>query len=287
MKLRPLWQACGLAMVLNFWQTPTAYAGQAEVAAPPAPILSPTYADLVDLADSTTMVLLVQARKTAVVEPGRAPGVRRGWVRLYVEAQLVGVLRGGLPTSDSLRYLADVSLDSKGKPPSLKKDTFVIFARSGGQPGELQLVAPDAQLAADPPRVAQLRKILGQLATPDAPGRITNVYEALYEQGTLAGEGETQIFLTTASGAPASITVTHRPAQPTRWSASFSEVVNADGTPPPPETLAWYRLACFLPARLPAAANVSDNPEDKAQAEADYSFVRQDMGACTRTRAGA
>jgi hypothetical protein len=116
--------------------------------------------------------------------------------------------------------------------------------------------------------------------------RLTGVTQALYEPGNLVGEGETQLFLSTGTGQPATITVQHRPNRPTNWSVSFSEVVNAQGRPPAPETLAWFRLACGLPRALPVGVNVSDNNEDRIQAALDYANVLRDLGPCERRRAG-
>ena len=113
---------------------------------------------------------------------------------------------------------------------------------------------------------------------------MTGVREAMYVPGTLSGEGETQIFLTTQGATPASITVIHKPGAPVRWSASFSEVMDSSGSPPPGETLAWYRLACFLPETLPDDANVSEATADKEQAAADYRMVRAALGDCGRIR---
>jgi hypothetical protein len=126
--------------------------------------------------------------------------------------------------------------------------------------------------------------VLSELLAPDAPRRVAKVQEAIYVPGNLAGEGETQMFLATSDGEPASITVTHKAGEPRRWSVSFSEVVEASGTPPAHGTLAWYRLACFLPATLAPSANVSASAEDKAQAGADYAFVLAELGPCGRTR---
>jgi hypothetical protein len=169
--------------------------------------------------------------------------------------------------------------------PKLVKRDVLLFARSvTGRPGELQLVAPDAQVLWSPEGEARLRGVLHELLATGAPGRVQRVQEAIYVPGNLAGEGETQMFLAMADGEPASISVTHAPGQPTRWSVSFSEVVDATGEPPVRETLAWYRLACFLPRTLEARANVSASPEDKALAGADYAMVLESLGPCSRTR---
>lgn len=256
---------------------------QARPAAIGAPAV--TYADLADLADSAPIVLRAQVRKLVPVEPARARGLRPGWGRFYVEARTGALLAGNTALGEALRYLVDVPLDGRGKAPALKKKQVLLFARTvPGRAGELQLVASDAQLLWDAPTEAKLRAILAELVKPDAPGRITGVREAIHVPGTLAGEGETQIFLDTASHSAASITVVHRPGARPAWGASFSEVLAKVGEPPARETLAWYRLACFLPNTLPAAANLSDTAGSRAQAQGDYRTVLGDLGACPRTR---
>jgi hypothetical protein len=259
-------------------------------AAPPPPIPLLSYSDFADLADQAPTVLRAEIRNAIVVDAARASDVRPGWVRLYIEARVAALLSGPPLAGEAIRYLADVPLDAKGKAPKLNKRQVLLFARTvTGRPGELQLVAPDAQVLWSAEGEARLRGILAELVAPKAPGRIGRVQEALFVPGNLVGEGETQMFLATADGEPASITVTHAPASggqgsDRRWSVSFSEVLDASGAPPAPATLAWYRLACFLPRTLAPGANVSASPGDKAQAGADYAFVLQQLGSCGRTR---
>lgn len=273
-------------------------AGSAPPAAPPmtaasgsAPAIGGaelTYADLADLADRAPSVVHALMRKVVPVDPARAPGVRPGWVRLYVEARPMGLLAGPPLPADSLRYLVDVPLDAKGRPPRLPRLArrgVILFARTvPDRPGELQLVAPDAHVVWSAEAEARVRAILTELLASDAPGRIDSVREAIHVPGNLAGEGETQIFLGAANGEPASIAVVHQPGQAPRWSVSFSEVLAAGAEPPARETLAWYRLACFLPAMLPLSADVSATPEDRARAAADYALVRGSLGSCPRAR---
>ena len=107
--------------------------------------------------------------------------------------------------------------------------------------------------------------------------------EAIFVAGNLAGEGETQIFLATANNSAAAMIVNRRPGAAAVWSVSFSEVVDAAGTVPARDTLAWYRLACFLPPELPRAANLSGSRSDKLQAEADYRLAIGRLGECPRS----
>jgi hypothetical protein len=69
-----------------------------------------------------------------------------------------------------------------------------------------------------------------------------------------------------------------------QWGASFSELVADVGRPPARETLEWYRLACFLPNRLPAGANLSETASARAQAQSDFRTVLGELGACQRNR---
>ena len=246
---------------------------------------SPAYADLADLADSAPLVVRAELRKLAPVDAARVRGVRPGHARYYVEAKTQALISGSAPLGEALTWLVDLPLDAKGKPPALKKKSVVVFARIvPGHPGQLQLIAPDTQILWEPALDTRLRAILTELLGAGAPPRVTGVREAIHVPGNLAGEGETQLFLNTANGEPAAIAVVHRPGAPTSWSASFSELLNDSGRPPPPETLAWYRLACFLPSVLPAGTNVSSTPEDRAVAESDYRLVKTQLGPCGRTR---
>ncbi|MDP3906369.1 hypothetical protein [Novosphingobium sp.] len=253
---------------------------------PAIPVLpAPTYADLADLADGAPLVIRVQPRKLAAVEPERARGVRAGWGRFYVEGRVEALVSGRGLMGEQVRYLVDLPLDAKGKPPAIRKKSVVIFARTvAGRPGELQLVAPDGQLLWDTALDARLRSVLGELLSPGAPQRITGVREAIHVTGTLAGEGETQVFLSTASGDPAAATIARTPGQPARISVSFSELVGTDGGTPPRDSLAWYRLACFLAPGLPAGASISGGAADRAAASADYRALLERLGPCPRTR---
>ncbi len=255
------------------------------VALAPAFVSPLTYADLADLADAAPLVLKARITKVAEVEPQRAGRVNPGWARIYVEAVTENLLTGPAAVGEALHYLADVRRDAKGKVPKLKKLEVLLFARHvEDQPGALQLIAPDAQVLHDPATEAQLRAILSALYRPDAPRRITGVREAIHVPGNLAGEGETQIFLTTQDEEPAAITVIRHNGLPLNWSISFSEIAESAARPPAWNTLPWYRLACFLPAVLPAGVNVSATPEDRALAELDYARVMSDLGACRHNR---
>lgn len=247
------------------------------------PAAQPGYADLAALADGAPLAVRVRVTRQAPVPVERAPGLKAGHVRLYVEAQTIALLSGRAALPEALRYLVDVPLDARGKPPKLKKQEFVLFARPvAGRPGELQLMGPGAQLPYTPQLEARLRPILTAFLAPDAPPRVTGVRDVLSNSGNLAGESETQIFLATENGAPAALTVVRRPGMAARWGVSWTELVDQAAQPAPKESIAWYRLACALPRGLPASANLATDPADRARAAQDYRFVIEQLGPCTR-----
>ncbi|MDP3858349.1 MAG: hypothetical protein Q8Q73_11390 [Stagnimonas sp.] len=275
----------GAAAALAFLPSPR---GLAQVPAVASGVQSaPTYADLADLADRAPLVARVEIREVIRLKPEQSPGVRVGMARVLVKARTRALLVGE-SVGESVSYLADVALDPKGKVPKLKKTAALIFTRTApARPGELQLVAADAQVPWTQPTEDRVRAILTELVASTAPPRVTGVREVSFVPGNLVGEGETQIFLATEAGDPVSISVLHRPGEPPRWGVAFGEIVDQAARPPQRETLAWYRLACFLPAGLSNATNLSGDGEARRKAAEDYRYVRGQLGACPRTRGSA
>lgn len=245
-----------------------------------------TYADLADLAEAASLVALIEVRDQAVVEPERAPGLAPGHARLYIEARTEALLAGRSALGESLVYLADVPLDSRGRAPKLRKQRFIVYADPvPGRAGALQLVDPSAQLPATPENQQLARTVISAFAAPDAPPRVTGVRDVMSVAGNLAGESETQLFLDTDTGQPVSLTVVRRPGMEPTWGVSWSEIVDQSARPPEPETVAWYRLACSLPGTLPADAFLQQDPAAQRRAEADYRYIVEQLGPCNRTRA--
>lgn len=276
-------RALGLGLLAAMLAQAPVPAAARQPDASPAMDTSWTYADFADLADHAQLVLRAKIRKQAEVEPERAPGLKPGWARLYVEASPELALAGALPAAEKLRYLVDVKRLANGKAPRLKGETVLLFGRAvPGRPGEIQLVNARSQLRADPSVEARLVPILREFAAADAPPAVTGIRDALWVPGTLAGESETQIFLATESEAPALLSVVRRPGQPPVWSVSWSELVDQGGQAPARETISWYRLACALPPVLPQRAYLSRDPGVRARTAGDYRFVMEALGPCAR-----
>lgn len=243
-----------------------------------------TFADVAALSDRAGLVARVEIKELAQVEPARASGVRVGYGRFYIEGKTGALLIGKAPLGENVKYLVDLPLDTYGDGPNLKRqDVFVFARRVPARPDELQLVTPTAQLPWSPKGAARLRELLRAMVSQAAPPKVTGVREFMHVPGNLAGQGRTQIFLSTEDGSAASIAVAHEPGASLSWGVSFSEVAAKGSNAPKRNTLEWYRLACLLPDNPPPGANLSKTEQSRARALADYSFVLNELRPCNRT----
>ena len=60
-------------------------------------------ADLIDLADYADLVLRAKVRRQSDVEPERAPGLRPGHARYYIEADTQNLIAGRTPLGERVR----------------------------------------------------------------------------------------------------------------------------------------------------------------------------------------
>jgi hypothetical protein len=251
----------------------------------PAPAPAPTYADLADLALAAPVAAQVRVAQSVAVKPERAQGLRPGFTRFFVQADLVSLIRSPQTLPTRLAWLVDLPHDAKGKAARPRKGSeyLLLAAPVAGRPGELRLVAPDAQIPATAERAATLRLIVREASSASPPPRIAGIGRAFHVPGAIRGESETQIFLLTAGGTPVSLTVLRRPGQTPAWAVALSEIVDEAAEPPAPGTLLWYRLACGLPRTLPSQS-LAEAGDDRAAIEADYRLVLERLGPCGRTR---
>jgi hypothetical protein len=260
-------------------------AAPADSQALPAPV--PTYADLADLALTAPVAAHARVLRATALKAERTPGMAPGLARFVVDAQIVSLIRApeGLPSRVS--YVVDLPRDTKGRAPKLRKGTeFLLLAQPvAGRPGEIRLVAPDAQIGFAPDRAEMLRAILREGNAADAAPRITGIGRAFHVPGAIPGESETQIFLLTADNRPVSLSVLRRPGQTPVWSVALSEIIDDAAGPPRPNTLLWYRLACTLPRALPRQSLAEADAAGAAAIQADYRLILERLGPCVRTRA--
>jgi hypothetical protein len=240
------------------------------------------YADIVDLFAPAPISLRARIVNATRIKDAALPP---GMFRFYVEADVSALIRGPEGIPPHISYVVDVPIDSRGKLPKLKKaDVLIAALPVRDRPGEIQLAARDAQAMWTPALDAQVRSVISSVLAPGAAPVVTGVGSAFHVAGSIPGEGETQIFLTTANGAPVSLSILRRPGESPRWALALGEIVDEAARPPAKDTLAWYRLACFLPRTLPDAAITELAAADADVAREDYAFVMAQLGVCERAR---
>ena len=258
-------------------------AGQKTVSSPEQMMLS--YADVADLALPAPIVAEVKIRKAERLKAELAGDVVTTKRRYLVTADLVALIRGTGGLAPRISYVVDQASDAQGKWPKLEKMRMLVFALPiANRPATIRLVAPDAQQPASPGLSVLVRQLLNEASQPNAPPRIVGVGEAFHVEGSVSDEGETQIFLKAADGSPLSLSVWRRPGALPKWAVSVGEIVDEGAEPPSRDTLLWYRLACFLPPRLPASSVETLGEADAAIASEDYATVIARLGPCRRTR---
>ena len=245
-----------------------------------------SYADLADLSLTAPFVAHVRIADVDVLSEREAPNVAPGYRRFLVDADVVALIRGPEASPQRITYLVDLPNDPRGRSARLREreEKLVMATPGGNRPGEVRLVAPDAQISYSPLLADRLRGLLREATGASPPPRITGIGRAFHVPGSLAGESETQIFLQTQDERPISLNVLRRPGEQPRWSVALSEIVDDAAGPPQAESLLWYRLACTLPPTLPARSLAEAGPDERRFIQADYRLILERLGPCLRTR---
>lgn len=269
--------------------------GNTAVAISPTVNAELSYADMADLADAAPLIAIirVQGIKNVNVTSPESPKTKL-YYRL-ISGKIDSLIRGEDGVVPVISFLVEADKNGKassaetkaiGARPAIgwrRGQTVLIFARSGAQPGSVQLVSQNAAQKWSPEIEATTRAITSELLSASAVSSIMGVGDAFHVAGTIAGESETQIFLKTETGVPVSLSILHRPGEAARWGVSLGEVVDDAAVPPARNTLLWYRLACGLPDVLPASSSHSLTILDAEAAQRDYQFVMESLGSCGRT----
>jgi hypothetical protein len=241
----------------------------------------PSYATLAKQVTSAPLIIDGRIRKADRLSAEESPGLANGMVRFLIEADVSALIRGTQAMASRITYTADVPLNARGKAPKLAKQRVLLFARPvPSRPGMVQLTGLQSQMNWLPELDAQIRAITRDALAANAPPAITGVGNAFHVPGSLPGEGETQVFLQTASGLPVSLQILRRPGETTRWSVSLGDIVDDSAGAPSANTFLWYRLACGLPRSLPSEAVESDDAQNAAKAREDYQYVLRSLGSC-------
>lgn len=246
---------------------------------------SASYADIADLVVISSLIVDANVRNLRKIPAEQAVGVPANLQRMLVEADIVTLIRGQEGVTPRVRFLLDIPKDAKGKIPKLKKQRLFLLGSSvAGRPGEIRLSRPNALIQWSAANDILVRAITKEAVQIDAPEKITGITSAFHSAGTVIGEGETQIFLKTATDQPLSLSVLSRPGELKRWAVSTAEVIDESATAPAKFTLLWYRLACELPRSIAAEMVEAADSEGAAKVQADYNFILDSIGPCGRKR---
>lgn len=277
-----------LGLLLVFALNDGALAAEGKVAPPQAASLS--YSDIADLADASPLILKVRIRSVRTVELPAPEGSKTRVRYQMVNATTLSLIRGTNGIAPQVAFMvaappkAKMAAESALAPVRLRAGgTMLLFARPAARAGQIQLVSRHAAQPWSEALETTTRAITAELLGANAAPAIVAVGDAFHVSGTVEGESETQIFLKTATGAPVSLSVTHRPGETARWGVSLGEIVDETAVAPAPGSLLWYRLACSLPPTLPDISVRTLPLLDAESARRDYRFVIESLGSCGHT----
>ena len=213
----------GAAFAINSGNTAIA-------ATEPAPAPMPSYARVADLVTAVPAIASVRAKSVTLIPRERATGLAPENNRFLIAAETMSLIRGNDVLSRDVSFLIDLPNAQYPKPPKWKKRPFLLFGSVGSRVDFFQLSSSNAIFAWSADVEAMVRRVAGQFAATDAPPAISGINSAFHVQGTVQGEGETQIFLQTAKGSQVSLSVVRRPDEKPQFGAALGEKVKVYAT---------------------------------------------------------
>lgn len=247
-----------------------------------APAAAASYADLADLTLAAPVIVRATIARAERIADRDSPGLVSGRARLLVTARVDAALVAPGTVPASLNWLWDAPLDARGKVPKPKGQAILAWIAAPSADGKTRLIATGAQMPFDAATEARVRAIATEARSGTVPA-ITGVANGFRADGTIPGESESQFFLSaTSSGAAlpgVTMVVTTKPGEPRRVAVARGDVIDESAAAVRPDTLLHYRLACFLPRRLPAAAGGTD-----PALAADWAAALATLGPCGRSQ---
>jgi hypothetical protein len=183
--------------------------------------------------------------------------IQRSSPRLLVTAAVDAAIVAPAAVPAELSWLWDAPLDARGKLEKRKNLAVMAWVAAPEPNGKTRLVAANAQQPWTPSLDTTVRGIAAEARSGAIPV-VTGVASGFRADGTVAGESESQFFLTTADGRGTTMVVTRRPGSAPRVTVARGDLIDESATNVQQGSLLWYRLACALPAELPAAAGGGD-----------------------------
>jgi hypothetical protein len=240
-------------------------------------VAAPSYADLADLTLAAPVIVRATITGNERIADkdsnGLAPGRARLLITAAVDAALVAP--GAIPAT--LSWLWDAQLDAHGKVPKPKGQPVLAWLAAPAVDGKTRLVAGSGQMPWDAATESRVRMIATEARSGTVPA-INGVANGFRADGTVQEESESQFFLTAASGTGLTMVVTTKPGEARRVAIAKGDVIDESAVQVMPETLLRYRLACYLPARLPVSAGGGD-----AALAADWQAALASLGPCGRS----
>ena len=241
-----------------------------------APRAEPGFVDIADLTVAAPVIVKATVARAERIADRDSPGLAPGYARLLVTAVVETAIAAPGAVPAKLRWLWDIPLDARGKIDKRKNMAVMAWLAVPDAQGKTQLVNPYAQQPWNPALDALVRRLAVEAKSGTVP-TITDVANGFRADGTIAGESESQFFLSTTDGSGAVMVVTTRPGIQRRVAVSRGDVIDESAAAVKPETLMWYRLACHLPSNLPAIAGGSD-----PRLAADWQAALNSLGPCRR-----
>jgi hypothetical protein len=255
----------------------------ATAAAKPLPATAPlAFADIADLTLAAPAIVRATIGSTQAIAAKDAPGLAPGRARLLVTARIDAALVAPGAVPAMLTFLWDAPLDARGKAPRPREVPILAWITAPAADGKARLVARGGLQPWQAATEAAIRAVVAA----DRGGTVpifTGVANGFRAEGTIPGESESQFFLTTRNGGTVAMVVTARPGERRRVAIARGDVIDDAAAPVAPDTLLHYRLACFLPPRLPPA--VAEGAADAAELAADWQAALATIGPCGRTLA--
>ena len=234
---------------------------------------APSHADLADLTLAAPVIVRATIKGSERITDQDSAGRARMLITAGVDAALVAP--GSVPAT--LSWLWDAPLDARGKAPKPKGQTVLVWLAPPAPDGKARLVSGDGQIAWDASTEALVRGIATEARSGAVPA-VTGVTNGFRADGTVPGESESQFFLSTADGKAVTMVVTSKPGEVRRVAIAKGDVIDESAVRVMPGTLLRYRLACYLPAVLPAGAGGGD-----AALAADWMAALESLGPCGRS----
>ncbi|MCU0891551.1 MAG: hypothetical protein MUE77_07355 [Sandarakinorhabdus sp.] len=245
--------------------------------AAPSPDRLASFADVAELAVASPVIVRATITRTRTLSQKQAPDVAPGRVRVLVTAQVANVLVAPASVPGTLTWAWDAPVDSRGRAPAVRNLDTLVFLNTPSPGGVARLASRRAQQPWDDAMAETVRAVARDARSGQVPEvrGITNGFRAT---GTIPGESESQFFLSTSDGKPATLVVQNRPGEARRVLIARGDIIDESAQRVEPGTLLWYRLACALPARLPAQAGGGDPALAK-----DWQDAMASLGPCGRT----